>query len=277
MINVQECCGRDLEKLQEILLFEDADEVAWVDIGTLNANGSNTDVFNQVAYLTDNMLTTGFFSIPLNISVLNATCRVAVDNLHGQTCCFETFDLDKDAHKGVMMQIMNHLMKGKDGSFTATGTFGSCGDTGSVTVTGNRTVQKRVSICGKDFCLTELPSVAATGNTIDSIQPSIPIGLSSRCFLIFLKDYLNFGLSQSITGIPVFGAFGFEDELCRLIDGRELFPISSSTSISTYKLHLLCLGDDTYGFAMTQAVGVSNLLRVLGCRFKLEECKKCCK
>ena len=284
LVNLRTCCTKDVrDAVNDFVVLGDTEEVQWVDVGTLTNFGKISSVLSSGVYANDAVLKSQMFYVTLpnntqgDFSILLKILETAVLNLHGQPCCFESFGLKAEDAKGVLLQIISHLMNGKDGSFTAAGTFGSCGDTGAVTVTGNRTFQKRVNVCGDNLCLIELPSVDATGNPIANLSISPVTGQSSRCFTRFLGDYINKGFATFLTFVPPFGTFGLQDELCRLLDGRDSV---NDVIKNTDKLNLLCLGDDTYGFVVTQKRGDDadeTRLRVLGCRFKLEKCKPCCK
>ena len=284
LVNLRTCCTKDArDAVKDFVVLGDTEAVEWVDVGTITNFGKISTVLSNGVYASDFVLKEQMFHVTLpnntqgNLSILLKVLETAVLNLHGQPCCFESFGLKPEDQNGVLLQIIHHLMNGKDGSFTATGTHGSCGDTGAVTVTGNRTFQKRVNVCGTTYCLTELPSVDAKGDLIANLPNSTFSGQSSRCFTRFLGDYITQGFGTALTFVPPFGTFGIEDELCRLLDGRD----SVNDSIKdTSKLNLLCLGDNTYGFAITQKRGDDadqTRLRILGCRFKLEKCKPCCK
>ena len=284
LVNLRTCCTKDVrDAVKDFVVLGDTEEVQWVDVGTLTGFGTISSVLSNGVYANDAVLKAQMFHVTLpnnsqgDLSILLKILETAVLNLHGQPCCFESFGLKAEDAKGVLLQIISHLMNGKDGSFTAAGTFGSCGDTGAVTVTGNRTFQKRVNVCGDSLCLIELPSVVSTGDPIANLITSPVTGQSSRCFTQFLGDYINKGFATGLTFVPPFGTFGLQDELCRLLDGRD-----SVNDVIKYtdKLNLLCLGDDTYGFVVTQKTGddaIGTRLKVLGCRFKLEKCKPCCK
>ncbi len=78
--------------------------------------------------------------------------------------------------------------------------------------------------------------------------------------------------------VPPFMTYGLQDELCRLLDGRD---IKINDNDYTFRLRLFCVDPDThtYALALTSVLeaGKSTSVYILGCRFKLEECAKCCK
>lgn len=277
LINLKSCCADIPAEVKDITVLTDEADVHWVTVGKIDTSSQVfDDVLFSSQYQFDVILRNGLFKVPGTITdrnIATVVLQTAVDNLHGTTCCFETFGLNPEVLKGVILQIIDKF-NGMDGSFTAAGTFGSCGDASPVTVKGSRTVQKRISICGKDYCLTELDSVKDTGDSITNLSSDAPTGQAARCFTKFIGAYIADGFTSASVYTPAFGTFGINDEICRLIDGRTYV---ASTISHEQQLHLVCLGDDTYGFAVTDTFTNFVRIRVLGCRFKLAECKKCCK
>ena len=142
------CCGGGCQEFaKKFLNLEDDEELVWKDLD--HESGDLKFCPNPNEYILCANAHSGFLA------------QFAAFNLHRQACCCPDFGLKDEFRTEIVYTILKKLMNPGCGDFTATGTFGSCGDTGSVSVTGVRKVEHRVDICGDCFRLVDLNGDAA--------------------------------------------------------------------------------------------------------------------
>ena len=219
---------------------------------------ANTPSFlSSEPFLSDKPLNESTFSIKI---ALRAT---SLGNFHNLPCCIETFGLKPEASQGVLMQIIQKLQTCPT-NFAAAGEFGSCGNTSKVTVTGTLSKKTMIDICGKTYCLTPLPSV----KDADDIFMTGSGDLTTQCLTKFIVDYFTFGFSR----FGDFAACGLDDEICRLISN----PSAAKNRNMQLVIHCIDSANSIYGFAVLFDQNNQPFVDYIGCRFKLEQCKKCC-
>lgn len=267
MVNIgRRCCGETkCDVLQKFVSDLKCDGFVCKDLneGDLFIN---RDFFTDAPFKDDYILTlAGGTFLDLRIWLNN----LANLNFHNKPCCVETFGLNAEESIAAVKAIVRAL-QGCPTDFTATGTFGSCGDTSPVTVKGTLTKKKMINICGTPYCLTELPSVVDENGF-----PTEAGMLTTPCLAKFFVDYFSTRFDRDTTG---FAKCGYDDEVCSLIEGTEKTGLRDQV----VKLVINCVDPDNhiFGFALIYssiAFPAQSLIDFLGCRFKLEECKPCCK
>ena len=199
-------------------------------------------------------------------------------NLHGLPCCFETFGLDEQNAQRILCDLVNKL-NGCPTGFTGKGTWGSCGDTANVKLTGTMTKPIIIDVCGKKLCFSELPAVKDSSNATLTTPGSQTAACFSEFFISRLSFFKNLEKNQDAIFEPSIGQCGISAELSLLVQGRKQFLNGELTNI--YTLRLICVDpiNHIYAFGSQTFIVGSNEERliILGCRFKLEDCPKCCK
>lgn len=286
LIRLDLCCGKStFDAVKDIVFVDKEDEIEWVDLGSITTNGTLSTALSSAQYVADGILTVNLFAIDIpqtpsieKISIAKKILSTAVLNFHGKPCCFQTFGLKEEDAQGVILQIIKSLER-TPGEFMATGTWGSCGDSQKIKVTGNRTKTEKINICGKTYCLLDDLSVASSGDQIQSFPITAILGtLTARCFARFLMSYYSFRFAATDLSQPPFATYGLQDEICRLVKGDDN---QYSTFTAHYQLKLFCVDEETgtYDFAFTETDNEGDLftrVRLIGCRFRLVECPKCC-
>ena len=258
--------GNLTDFLKDNFRFNDPEAVQWI---ALNYTGSEIDAFDGSPYDSDDLLIgESFDAADTALAIEDYLVRLALQKLHGQVCCFPTFDIDEESVQALTLQILDK-MNTCPTDFTAKGTHGSCGDTADVTVTGTLTKKTMIDVCGKTLCFTSLPSVGEGNAGMTTAQ----------CFWKFFMTQYAAILNRDEPA----KAFkcGLPAEICNLVQGHTVDV--KDTSSLFYQLRIICIDEatHTYDFALiTSGFSTFNEIATftpLGCRFKLEECKKCCK
>ena len=226
---------------------------------------------NAPLYNLDRLLKIENFDVfDRGVNINNLLVRLAMQKLHGTVCCFPSFGMDEESVQALTLQILDK-MNTCPTDFTATGTHGSCGDTADVTVTGTLTKKTMIDVCGKTLCFTSLPSVGEDNADMTTAQ----------CFWKFFMTQYAAILNRD-EPTKAFKC-GLPAEICNLVHGHTIVNESKITEFF-YQLRLICIDETThtYDFALitsgvNQFQTTSATFTPLGCRFKLEECKKCCK
>lgn len=295
LINVSlDCCGKTLEeKLADKVYLGDDETLAWVDLGdfdiVLNTFMSPTVkalMLPGAPYNADRILRDEEFDIEgqNNIqTILEALFHVASKNRHGLKCNPATFGMNQENADRILCNLLSKLGNCPK-AINGLGEWGSCGETQKVKVTGTKQSPLKIDICGKTYCLTELPAVSGSSFT-GQVSSTLGSG-TAQCFTEFFAKHIGVLSGVSANAANTFndfhfGACGIQGELEGLVVGRSF--VNGLGQLNTYKLRLISIDPDTntYGFLYTITLSEGELVKstsasILGCRFKLEPCKKCC-